>query len=134
MKPRILKAVPTYVPRKREGMSALHLVHIRLLPCLICGEGGKWMTSDPHHLMRLLPPDPGKRGMSLKSADRWTVPVCRKHHLEVTDANDDEWFAARGIDARAVAAALWSERDQGIDALRRIIDRARQMAALKLRG
>lgn len=127
MKPRIAKAPPPHERKKREGNSEAHLALIRCLPCLSCGASRPWFTVDPNHLMRV---GPGERGMNLKTRDRWTVPACRQCHNLVTDVgNDDEWYAARGIDSRSVARELWKHSGD-FQAMRRTIERARQQARL----
>lgn len=119
--------------RIRNGMSEAHLAMVRALPCVICFHARPDVTVDPHHLMRLQPQDPGQRGLGLKSADRWTVPLCRYHHSIVTDEPDDEqWFARQGIDARSVALALWAE-EGNFAAQQRIIFRAVFRAQLRKR-
>jgi hypothetical protein len=98
--PRIAREVPRAAPRLRPGMSAGHLAFIRRLPCCVCGRepGG-----EAHHLLRV-----EGRGMGMKAADRWAVPLCRVHHQSLHDKGGEEaWFAARGIDARALAERLW---------------------------
>ena len=128
--PRIERTVPRPPPKKRDGLDPQHLANIRCLPCLSCGRARPWFTVDPNHLMRV---GPGERGMSLKTRDRWCVPACRQCHNYVTDVgNDERWYADRGIDARAVAEALWSVRGD-LGKMRRIIERARQAAQLKMR-
>ena len=148
--PRIPKAPAQHIRRERAGMDKQHLDNVRHLLCLGCGSDGS-PNSAPgsgiitreiarvisgvhvHHLMRS-----GERGMSMKSPDKYAVPLCwfchdprsptSVHH----SGDEDSWFSARGIDARAVAQALWHERGNP-EGMRRVIDRARQAAALKLR-
>jgi hypothetical protein len=133
MKPRIAKNIPEHNRREREGMSETHLANVRKCDCLGCGRTYHESVTQAHHLLRT-----DERGLSRKSSDRWAVPLCfwchdpnvkdSVHH----DGDEDGWFAARGIDARAVAAALWTERGN-LEAMRRVIFRARQMAALKMK-
>lgn len=116
--PRIPRAVPTGQREPRDGMSTSHLAMVRLLPCLACGASG----CEAHHLLLADP----TRGMSRKAADRWAIPVDRACHAEIHRLGYDEaMFTAMGIDARAVASALWAARgDQ--DRMERIVFRARQ--------
>ncbi len=134
--PRIPKVMPQHTPRKREGMDSRHLANVRQLPCVTCPEG-TWLVrgnyaTQAHHLMRS-----GERGLSLKSPDKYAVPLCLACHgpspyPNVTDAgNEDAWFAERGLNGRAVAAALWAARSD-LEAMRRVIFRARQEASLKM--
>lgn len=81
-----------------------HLVHIRSLPCMICG-----MPAIAHHLLR---PWNGVRGMSRKSGDENAVPLCDPDHRSLHAAGDeDEWFKRRlgSMDAgRDRAKGLWN--------------------------
>lgn len=131
MKPRIAKSMPEHNRREREGMSESHLADVRKCDCLGCGRVCQAGVIQPHHLLRT-----GDRGMSRRSADRWAVPLCflchdpRQSGSVHHSGDEDAWFAQRGIDARAVAAALWTERGN-LEAMRRVVFRARQMARLK---
>ncbi len=91
---------------RRPGNSDAHLARIRLCPCVHCLK----KPSDPHHLKY----GTGERGMALRSTDRFAVPLCRAHHDEVERAgtqNEPGWFAAIGVDALALADALWHAHD-----------------------
>ena len=87
-------------PRSRE-----HMAYVASFPCLIrgCPE-----IANVHHLTHAQP-----KARGLKSGDNWTVPLCERHHQGqggVHDAGrEGAWWAARGIDALAVAAQLWNE-------------------------
>jgi hypothetical protein len=134
MRSRIQKHLPTLHRKLRAGNDPRHLANVRQLPCLTCPEGA-WSSyeTQAHHLMRT-----GERGLSLKSPDKWAVPLCWACHGpspydNVTDTGDeDAWFAARGVDGRAIAQALWAHRGD-LAAMQRVIFVARQRAALNLR-
>lgn len=100
--PRIAKRLPEPGrTRPREGMSQGHLAFIRSLPCCVCAAEP---AGEAHHLLCV-----EGRGMGRKAADRWTVPLCHQHHMDLHAAGGEEtWFAARGIDARALASRLWT--------------------------
>ncbi len=52
----------------------------------------------------------GKRetGMSEKPDDKWTTPLCRKHHDEQHNSgNELLWWASKGIDPFGLALALY---------------------------
>lgn len=129
MKPRILKSIPQHTPRERDGMSEKHTQLVAKLCCLGCGASPFIdPTVVPHHLLRT-----GEHGMGIKSTDKWCVPLCHACHGPGVPgslhelADEDAWFSARNIDARAVARALW--RNTGdLKAMNRVIDRARQAA------
>lgn len=92
---------------ERDGMDEGHLVNIRKLPCVVCLRvpGG-----EAHHLKHAT----GERGMSVRSTDKWTVPLCRVHHDEVERAgtrNEAKYFAENaGCDPLELATALWSNK------------------------
>jgi hypothetical protein len=124
MKPRIDRSVAKVPSREPDRKNDAHRKMVKRLPCLV---GGKHANppdylNDPHHLQRGL--DPKERGTGRKAADRWLVPICRKHHKEAEKDGDDEaYFAAKRIDARGIASALWTARGDE-DAMRRIIERS----------
>jgi hypothetical protein len=133
--PRIPRSPVQHVRRERPGMSPRYLDLIRELPCLGCGHVPDLVKIEAHHLLRS-----GEHGTGRKSTDQWATPLCFSCHSPLVQdsvhfsGDEDAWFSARGIDARAVARALWAARDEGLPALRRIIDRARAGAALKARN
>ena len=70
--------------------SPKHRKFVASQPCMITnleGENCNGTPVDAHHLMKM-----GGRGTSLKESDEWTVPLCRKHHIEVTGYGDEEVF------------------------------------------
>ncbi len=109
--------------QKREGDSEPHLVLIRRLPCCLCGRTG---DTAAHHLLRVT----GKsRGMGMKNADKWAIPLCGFHHTNSnvsvhTAGNEENWLAIHSLDGRALAAALW-KRTGDYEAMLRITERAR---------
>jgi hypothetical protein len=139
MKPRIAKSMPQHVRPKREGMDRDHLKNVRELLCLICDPkpgalDGTWKVH-AHHLRHT-----GRAGTGLKSPDKDAVPLCWAHHDarspydSIHKAGDeDAYFRRHGIDGRAVASALWAVRGD-LEGMRRVIFRARQDAALKLKA
>lgn len=102
---------------RRPGMSAAHLDCIRSLPCCACGALPR---SDPHHLKS----GTGERGMGLRSTDRFTVPLCRAHHEAVErigSRNERRWFGGFGVDAPALADALW-RASGNLDQMQKIVE------------
>ena len=78
-----------------------HLKFVASQACLICGR----QPCDPHHLRFAQP-----RAMGLKVSDEFTVPLCRGHHRQLHQAgNEEAWWAARNIDALAIAKDLWAQ-------------------------
>jgi len=50
------------------------------------------------------------RALGRKASDEWVVPLCNLHHRALHDAGDEEaWWKAQGVDARAEAEGLWRE-------------------------
>lgn len=103
---RIQRNTPKVPERPREGMSRAHYLWVGRLPCVVCG---KFVDVDAHHLQRGL--DPKERGTSRRAADRWCIPLCRKHHREAEAGGDDEaWLITKNIPGRDVASELWARR------------------------
>lgn len=127
--PRISRTVPTAATSLRPQLerSPSHLALVRACGCVVCGK-----PAEAHHLRS----SQYGKAMARKSADRWTVPLCKRHHTghKVDCAqyapDDEQWLADRGIDARAVAAALWRNTGNQ-EAMQRVVDRARLAAMTK---
>lgn len=102
---------------EREGMSETHLAAIRKLPCAVGGTG----PVEAHHLKALTK----ERGMSVRSTDRWAVPLSHDEHMSVERAgtrNEIAWFKARGIeDPHGLAAALFAASPD-LERMGKIID------------
>ncbi len=101
--PRIAREVARPEPKVREGMNAGHLAFVRSLPCACCHREP---AGEAHHLLRV---QAGARGMGLKAADRWAIPLCQEHHTALhRHGGEETWLATHGVDGRALAARLWS--------------------------
>jgi len=102
----------------RKGMSHDHLAFLRRLECPV--YPGK-QPVEAHHLLRV----DRTRGMGRKAADRHAIPLSQRAHRELHDAGDEEaLLAAKGIDGRALAAALWrisGELDAGMRIVYRVM-------------
>lgn len=88
----------------RPGMSVDHCKAIRQAPCCACLHVP---AGTIHHLKS----QTGERGASVRSTDRWGVPLCFRCHQEIERAgtkNEVKTFQAWGIaDVHALALALW---------------------------
>ena len=84
--------------------SAAHLDFVRRQRCAVFGCRSRDMQA--HHL--LTGPDAKARGM--KASDRWTIPLCGKHHDALhANGNERAWCAGHGIDPIASAEYLWAQ-------------------------
>lgn len=81
-----------------------HLRFIATLPCLVCGLEGS--TQACH--VRFADLERGKRetGKAEKPDDKWTVPMCFKHHAEQHSMNEETFWEQQEIDVLAVCEAL----------------------------
>ena len=125
--PRIDKGLAKPAPRVREGMDREHLAKVRQCPCAISGST---VGVEAHHLLRT-----GERGMSMKSPDKWAIPLKYDLHQALHDRGDEEAFLAEyGIDGRALARGLWAIRGKPVEHYRAVCFAFRQRAALKMRA
>lgn len=87
-------------PRERDNK---HLDYIRSLPCCICGG----IDTEAAHI-RTAAPHLGKRptGGAEKPSDKWTLPLCHKHHTEQHEMNEMKFWASYGIDPFMLAIRL----------------------------
>lgn len=102
--------------KNRPGMSDKHLDCVRSLSCCVCSKGPR---SECHHLKA----GTNERGMGQRSSDRFAVPLCRDHHHDVEHVgtkNEQAWFEGYGIDALALADALWHSTG-AVDLMQRIV-------------
>ena len=78
-----------------------HLKFVASQPCLICGR----QPSDPHHLRFAHP-----RAIGLKVSDEFTVPLCRGHHRQLHQPeNEVVWWESLKIKPLDVAKELWEQ-------------------------
>ena len=90
-------------PKRRRDKQ--HLKFVASQPCLVCGR----TPSDAHHLRFAQ-----SRGLSVKSSDEFTVPLCRTHHRENHHTGRErEWWQDKQLEPLSVAATLW-RRSRGI--------------------
>lgn len=135
--PRLPPRIPRQVPgksvvkaeQKRERRAEDHVELVRQLPCAATGRPPR---NDPHHVMRV---GPGERGMSLTTGGRWTIPLSRAVHREITPHGDPEavLLARYGVLARELATALWAASPD-LEAMERIVRRHHQEARLRMKA
>lgn len=106
--------------KRRPGMSDAHLNCIRQLSCCVCGAQPR---NEAHHLKST-----GERGAGVRSTDKHAVPLCPiaiggcHADVEAIGAkNERKWFLDRGLDALALAEALWAATGN-IDQMQRIVE------------
>jgi hypothetical protein len=99
---------------KREQDPA-HLAFIRTLECVLCGDD----TSVEAAHISYRDPSIGKigRGLGAKEHDKFTLPLCGKHHRDQTGVgNEREWWAPR--DPVKLALAIYSVKGNYQEATR----------------
>ena len=119
----------TRLPRRPNGRKDReHRQFVRSLGCVICGA----MAEAAHIRAGMTAGMEQRPGGSLKSGDRWVLPLCHQHHLE-QGAAELKFWSSRGVDQVALAEQLWrhsGDKEAGL----RAIERARSGAALKNRS
>jgi hypothetical protein len=82
-----------------------HLAFVRQLPCIVCGDD---VSVEACHV-RYGDPHAGKpsTGMAEKPSDRWTVPLCGRHHRSQHQRSERGWWEAKDINPIVVAQALY---------------------------
>lgn len=106
--PRIPKNLPPKVEKVREGSDAAYIRKVKQLPCAVYGDPS---PNDAHHLMRVAP---GTRGVALRNADRWAIPLSRRAHDELHQyklGSEEDFLASKGVLGRELAMTLWECRD-----------------------
>jgi hypothetical protein len=87
-------------PREKDNK---HLDYIRSLPCCICGG----IDTEAAHI-RTASLEHGKQhtGMAEKPSDKWTVPLCNRHHREQHSMNEMDFWKCHGINPFILAMTL----------------------------
>jgi len=88
-------------PRQQDSK---RLDFIRSLPCCICGDD---TTTEAAHIRTsnlALGKDPP--GMQAKPSDKWTVPLCGRHHREQHTMNEMAFWKKYEIDPFMLAMRL----------------------------
>lgn len=84
------------------------------LPCLICHDN---TTTEAAHVK--LTDDTSKKrhvGGAEKADDKWTVPLCGRHHRDQHNMNEKVFWLTVGIDPLVVCEQLWAvsgDHEQG---------------------
>ena len=95
-----------FVSREPREHNERHLGFIRGLPCCICHDN----TSTEAAHVRYGSPQNGKRyvGKGEKPSDKWTVPLCGRHHAIQHQIGEREFWLIAGIDPVQLAADLFA--------------------------
>ena len=88
-------------PRQHDNK---RLEFIRSLPCCICKDD---TTTEAAHIRTgSLAHGKSFTGMQEKPSDKWTVPLCGKHHREQHTMNELEFWKKYQIDPFMLAVTL----------------------------
>lgn len=87
-------------PRERDER---HLDHVRSLPCCVCGGID---TEAAHIRTASLAHGKNHTGMSEKPSDKWSVPLCNKHHREQHAMSEMAFWKKYEIDPFMLALTL----------------------------
>ena len=122
-------------PKNPDAEAPEHLALIRRLHCCVCGAPP---PVDPHHLLRIRDAQGNRviKGTGRTNDDKHAIPLCRlkchngdRNSLHASlsrGIDEEEWLAARGIQGRELAKALWAATPD-FEAMFRIVFRARQV-------
>jgi hypothetical protein len=90
-------------PKTERLRSPRHLAWVRTRPCSVPGCEGDMIQA--HHVRK-------GAGVALKPSDRYTAPVCMKHHTEGHTLGWRSFEVRYGVDLSAIASRLWAESNQ----------------------
>ena len=69
--------------REKRMVDEDHLAFVRTLPCLVCGI----ISGEAHHLLSA-----PERGMSRRSDDNHTLPLCHRHHMALHHTGNERKY------------------------------------------
>lgn len=124
MSARIAKTGIPAKPEKRKlkgRVNAAHKDFIRSLPCLICGAPPR---SECAHVRSSM-----DGGTGLKPSDKYTVPLCSRHHQRQHMVGEAAFWAEAGIDPLDASLRLWTISGE-VDRGRAVVSRFRQRMEL----
>ena len=89
-----------------------HLQFVAERPCVICATN---VDVDAHHIKM---PDarickPASSNIGMKADDRYTLPLCRRHHEELHAMGEKKFWGCFHVDATLLALLLYSLSDRG---------------------
>jgi hypothetical protein len=84
-----------------------HLKFIRSQPCCLCGDNTS--TEAAHIRVGSIPHNKNHTGMGEKPSDKWTLPLCNRHHREQHAFGDElAYWAEWGVDPFVLAITYQS--------------------------
>lgn len=104
-----LNTIPARRKHKALGLrsepqirNASHMKFVRGFECVIAGKHECYGKIEAHHVRTGT-----DGGTSLKPGDNWCIPACSAAHREIHDHGELTFEMRRGVDLKAIAAALW---------------------------
>lgn len=98
------KSKPSPAGRGPRQHDKDHLAAIRKCPCVVCGREPCGVAAH----VRMSAPGKPNPGVGAKPHDRYTVPLCDKHHKVQHGMGEAKFWQVTGIDVLALAAALFA--------------------------
>ena len=91
------------MPKKKRYTNRAFLEFVATLPCMLHSFGVSNGCSGGVQVHHLLKPWDGSRGMSMRSNDKNSIPLCFKHHAELHDkiGSEPKFFAKYDLDEYA---------------------------------
>lgn len=96
------KKQPSPAGRDPRQHDKKHLAAIRKCPCVVCGKEPCGVAA---HVRMTVPGKPNP-GVGAKPHDRYTVPLCDKHHKIQHGMGEAKFWQSIKINAIALSAAL----------------------------
>jgi len=120
--------------KRRDGNDPAYLAAIRSLGCIL-GCTDPEVRTEAHHLKS---GEAAKhRGVFMKAPDKFAVPLCVLHHLEIerlSSLREEEFFARSGVSVHLFAKQAWRswETFGSVDRLHSLFVVHQQQAVQKL--
>lgn len=99
-----VKRAPSPAGRDPRQYDKDHLAAIRKCPCVICGREPCGVAAH----VRMTAPGKPNPGVGAKPHDKYTVPLCDKHHKVQHGMGEAKFWQVIGVDVIELAAALFA--------------------------
>ena len=97
-------------PKRARPVQRQHTAFVRSLPCCICGS--RKQVESAHVRSPSAAHGKQETGTGQRPEDIWTVPLCRAHHQDATDAQhrlgEAAFWSRHRLDPFTLALALWA--------------------------